>query len=98
MVGSLIISPVTLAKKPSPDLEVDPKNPKFNIKSLVVGLVILFRPNNDNFGFCSLNLNAFGATSITNQDGSNPGNGYLQGGGYQFLVYTGASWILIGRN
>ena len=69
-----------------------------NITSLVAGLVILFRPNTDNTTACSLNLNGLGATPIVNQDGTNPASGDLRNGGYQFLVYSGASWILIGRN
>lgn len=69
-----------------------------NITALATGLVVLFNPLTDNTGACTLNLNGFGALNIRNQDGTNPGSGDLQAGGFQFLVYTGTSWILIGRN
>jgi hypothetical protein len=69
-----------------------------NITNLVTGLVVLFNAKTNNNNACTLNLNGTGAINITNQDGSNPANGDLRAGGYQFLVYTGSTWILIGRN
>ncbi len=69
-----------------------------NITNLTTGLVILFNPLTDNTTACTLNLNGTGAISIYNQDGTSPATGDLQAGGYQFLVYTGTSWLLIGRN
>lgn len=69
-----------------------------NITNLAVGLAILFNSKTNNTGACSLNLNGSGNIAITNQDGTAPGNGDIRAGGYQFLVYTGSTWILIGRN
>ncbi|MCK4920220.1 MAG: hypothetical protein KAS71_04190, partial [Bacteroidales bacterium] len=65
------------------------------ITTLVPGLVILFSPLTNNNFACTLNLNGTGALAITIQDGSDPANNDLQANGYQFLVYTGTTWMLI---
>ena len=59
------------------------------------GMIVRFKADVANTGACSLDVNSLGAKSIKLDDGSDPGDGYIQAGSVVTVVYDGTNFLLV---
>lgn len=66
-----------------------------NLAAYTTGMRVTFKPNTNNVGASSLNINSLGAKNIKKVDGNDPQNDLFVAGRYYDMVYDGTNMVVI---
>lgn len=65
------------------------------LTSYSTGMIVIFKPANDNTGTVTININALGAKNIVKGDVLALGSGDLQASAIHFLIYDGVDFVCL---